>query len=150
MSVPAENGNDPGGSGGNQNLTTATLDQKNLPTPNSSKKYNVFILTPSQLKEMGLIAKLKNGKPIILHDDVNTSTSKRDDIAVASNMLDIIPQASQSENPSGVTTISIKSQTLKAAIEKAVSRKQKFLQDEVLNAKVRKSNFTNTKYLVIG
>jgi len=37
---------------------------------------NVFILSPTQLKNLGLVAKMKNGKPVIMHESKGGSTTE--------------------------------------------------------------------------
>ncbi|KAJ9574668.1 hypothetical protein L9F63_008200, partial [Diploptera punctata] len=134
MSAPAGNEDDPGVSRGKQKLNTVTLSEKNISALHSSKSFNVFILSPSQLNDLGLVTKVKNGKPVIVHENKESSTAQNSNFTI--EMSKVIPQSSdQIENKSGFAGISLKSsQALKVAVGKQFSKKLK-LQNEVENSK---------------
>jgi hypothetical protein len=41
-----------------------------------SKGFNVFVLSPTQLKDIGLVVKMNNGKPTIIRENKDGSTAK--------------------------------------------------------------------------
>jgi hypothetical protein len=50
---------------------------------------NVFILSPTQLKSLGLVAKMKNGKPVIIHESKGGSTTEN--IAETLSVNQLVP-----------------------------------------------------------
>jgi len=48
---------------------------------------NIFILSPTQLKNLGLVAKMKNGKPVIMHESKGGSTTENVTEALSVNQL---------------------------------------------------------------
>lgn len=48
---------------------------------------NVFILSPTQLKNLGLVAKMKNGKPVIIHESKGGSTTENITETLSINQL---------------------------------------------------------------
>lgn len=40
------------------------------------KGFNVFVLSPNKLKDIGLVVKMNNGRPIIMHENKDGSTGK--------------------------------------------------------------------------
>ncbi|PSN45568.1 hypothetical protein C0J52_21370 [Blattella germanica] len=119
MSTPEGDGNNPSPSipGGSQKLNTMVLTQKNVSTLRTGQGFNVFILSPSQLKDLGLVAKMKNGKPVIVHDNVEGSTPSR---PILPKALEATPQPSPSaQADKAVVGISLKTKSLKVAFENA-------------------------------
>jgi hypothetical protein len=78
-----DNGNKPSHSDTTENtlqLSKIVLKQKGISTldiggqqPEGS---NVFVLSPAQLKDIGLVVKMNNGKPIIMHENKDGSAAK--------------------------------------------------------------------------
>lgn len=61
-------------------LSKMTLNQKRISALDvggqQPQGFNVFVLSPTQLKDIGLVVKMNNGRPIIMHENEDGSTAK--------------------------------------------------------------------------
>jgi hypothetical protein len=92
-----DDGNRPSNSGTSDKtiqLNKIILNQKGLCALDAGKQQlqnlqgcNIFILSPTQLKNLGLVAKMKNGKPVIMHESKGGSTTESITEALSINQL---------------------------------------------------------------
>lgn len=73
-----DNGNKPPHSDTTEN--TLQLSKKRISAlevgGQQPKGFNVFVLSPNKLKDIGLVVKMNNGRPIIMHENKDGSTGK--------------------------------------------------------------------------
>jgi hypothetical protein len=92
-----DDGNRPSNSGTNDKaiqLNKIILNQKGLCALDVGKQqlqnlqgFNIFVLSPTQLKNLGLVTKIKNGKPVIMHESKDGSTIESITEALSTNEL---------------------------------------------------------------
>jgi hypothetical protein len=78
-----DNGNKPSHSDTTENtlqLSKTILNQKRISALDiggqQPQGFNIFVLSPTQLNDIGLVVKMNNGRPVIMHENKDGSTAK--------------------------------------------------------------------------
>jgi hypothetical protein len=120
--------------------------------PQNLQGFNVFILSPSKLKDLGLVTKMKNGKPVIMNEIKDGSSAVNISEALSPSQLvplletqnispeAVVPDRLNVTNLEGhKEVISLKSQSLKGSA--VVSENKKSMQHVKMYGGVKRKRF---------